>query len=165
MADRPAEITGDQWTALRSLYRCRFYVLMICRVPFYKCSVPIFRSPEDIDLYSAGQAETPVPGGLTGPIFNCIKAKQFKSLMDGDRFFFTHKDQVGSFTTDQMVEIKKRWLDLTLPFNHEFRRLSDILCDNTDIANIQDQVFLAVSPTNQRRPCSISRQINVQKFV
>ena len=106
-----------------------------------------------------------MPGGLTGPIFNCIKAKQFKNLMDGDRFFFTHKDQVGSFTTDQMVEIKKRWLGLTFPINLETRRLSDVLCDNTDIANIQDQVLLAVSPTNQRRPCSISRQINVQKFV
>ena len=55
------------------------------------------------------KAETPVGGGLTGPTFNCIKALQFKKLMDGDRFFFTHKDQTGSFTPTQLEEIRKRY--------------------------------------------------------
>ena len=59
----PEEIPSRQWEVLRSLYS----------------------SPDQIDLFTGGLAETPVGDGLTGPTFNGIKAKQFASLKDGDR--------------------------------------------------------------------------------
>ena len=86
MNDGPREISRDQWAVLKTLYS----------------------SPEQIDLFTAGLAESPVEGGLTGHTFNCIKARQFRDLKDGDRYFFTHKDQEGSFTKDQLREIRPR---------------------------------------------------------
>jgi len=131
MATAPVEITKDQWAVLKTL----------------------FSSPDDIDLYVAGQAETPVGGGLTGPTFNCIKALQFKKLMDGDRFFFTHKDQTGSFTPTQLEEIRKR-------------RLSDILCENTGISRMRGNVFLDASTSGETlKLCSEARAIIVDLFI
>ena len=97
-SDRPEEISSTQWTVLRDLYH----------------------SPEDIDLFVAGLAESRVPGGLTGRTFTCILAKQFSALKTGDRFFFTHNDQKGTFDLEQLSEIRK----ITL---------RDIICQNTDI--------------------------------
>jgi len=78
---------------------------------------------------------------------------QFKKLMDGDRFFFTHKDQTGSFTPAQLEEIRKR-------------RLSDILCENTGIAMMRGNVFLGASTSSQTlKPCSQARAINIDLFV
>ena len=99
-SDRPEEISSTQWTVLRDLYH----------------------SPEDIDLFVAGLAESRVPGGLTGRTFTCILARQFSALKTGDRFFFTHKDQAGSFNQEQLRQIRSR-------------RLSDIICQNTDISS------------------------------
>ena len=48
-------------------------------------------------MFAAGLAETAVNGGLTGPTFNCIKAKQFESMKKGDRFFFTHGQQAAKY--------------------------------------------------------------------
>ena len=64
MSRRPSEIPSNQWEVLKTLYS----------------------SADQIDLFTGGLAETPVADGLTGHTFNCIKAKQFASLKDGDRF-------------------------------------------------------------------------------
>ena len=100
MEDRPEEISSAQWALLKDLYH----------------------SPQDIDLFVAGLAESRVPGGLTGRTFTCILARQFSALKTGDRFFFTHKDQRGSFNQEQLRQIRSR-------------RLSDIICQNTDISS------------------------------
>ena len=65
MENKPIEISSKNWSALRDLYS----------------------SPDDIDLFTAGLAETHMAGGLTGPTFTCILANQFDSLKSGDRFF------------------------------------------------------------------------------
>merc|ERR1711910_291168 len=99
MSRRPREISSSNWKMIKTLYS----------------------SPDHIDLFVAGLAEEKVSGGLTGKTFNCIKARQFKALKDGDRFFFTHKNQAGSFTSKQLKEI---------------------ICDNTDITSTRENVFL-----------------------
>ena len=50
----PAEIPQTLWSQLSNLYA----------------------SPNDIDLFSAGLAETPLPGAHVGPTFACIIGRQ-----------------------------------------------------------------------------------------
>ena len=60
------------------------------------------RSVEDIDLFSAGLAEYPLPGAAVGPTFTCIIGIQMYNLKYGDRFWFEHKDQIASFTPGKL---------------------------------------------------------------
>ena len=68
----PSEISSTNWNILSQLYK----------------------DEDDVDLFVGGLAEKAVSDGVTGPTFNCLKAVQFKRLMDGDRFFYTHKSGI-----------------------------------------------------------------------
>ena len=46
----------------------------------------LYDTPEDLELFSAGLAENPVPGGLLGPTFTCIIGRQFHNIRVGDRW-------------------------------------------------------------------------------
>ena len=119
---RPSTISEGNWDILRTIYE----------------------HPHHIDLFVGGLAETPVSGGLTGPVFNAIKLKQFYNLMFGDRFFFTHKDQPFSFTK----EAQKHVMD---------RKFSDILCENTSLEKIPQNAFKLHDQDNNRyKTCSTS---------
>ncbi|RWS11097.1 Peroxidase-like protein, partial [Dinothrombium tinctorium] len=99
------------------------------------------RSVYDIDLFTAGLAEFPLPGAAVGPTFTCIIGIQMYNLKYGDRFWFEHESQVGSFTFDQLREIKK----ITL---------AKIICANSDnIHAIQKNVFRGESKRNPVVPC------------
>lgn len=88
----------------------------------------VYAKPSDIDLFTGGLMQKPFNGGLTGKVFNEMKAEQFRRSLKGDRFFFTHKDQKGSFT-----EAGRRFLLR--------RTLAGIICDNTDITHVPENVF------------------------
>ncbi|XP_022240998.1 chorion peroxidase-like [Limulus polyphemus] len=79
----------------------------------------LYENVQDIDLFSAGINERPLPGSVVGPTFGCIIGFQFALLKKGDRFYFEHKGQAGSFTRAQLREIRKT-------------SLARILCDNSD---------------------------------
>ena len=66
---------------------------------------------------------------------NFISVQQFKRSMDGDRFFFTHRDQSGSFTKFG----RRILIDCTL---------SGIICDNTGITHVPENAFLLTDPSN-----------------
>ena len=53
---------------------------------------------DDIDLFPGGMVETLVPGGLAGPTFACIIARQFRNSKIGDRFWYERPDTVTGFT-------------------------------------------------------------------
>jgi len=89
----------------------------------------VYAKPSDIDLFAGGLMQKPKNGGLTGKVFNAIKAEQFKRSKDGDRFFFSHKDQAGSFTNAGRGMLIQR-------------TLAGIICDNTAITDIPKNVFL-----------------------
>jgi peroxidase len=91
----------------------------------------VYQTPADIDLFVGGLIEIPVPGGLTGPTFNCIKAVQFNRLKYGDRYFFTH-DLATGFTPNQLTNLVSQ-------------RLSDIICRNSAQPDAQANVFLVPS--------------------
>ena len=45
----------------------------------------VYDTPEDLELFTAGISENPVPGALIGPTFSCIIGRQFHNLRKGDR--------------------------------------------------------------------------------
>ncbi|XP_071750194.1 LOW QUALITY PROTEIN: salivary peroxidase/catechol oxidase-like [Lepeophtheirus salmonis] len=102
----------------------------------------IYESPDDIDIWSAGITEKPLPGSMIGPTLACIIGKQFHNLRHGDRYWYENGGWPSSFTLEQLEEIRKI-------------KFSRILCDNSDtIENMQ--VYAMVLPDheiNPRVPC------------
>eukprot|EP00094_Tigriopus_californicus_P005399 TCALIF_05205-PA protein Name:"Similar to Pxt Chorion peroxidase (Drosophila melanogaster)" AED:0.03 eAED:0.03 QI:113/0.9/0.90/1/1/1/11/71/1447 len=110
MRDQPREIAWRNWETLAKIYR----------------------KPDDIDLFTGGLAEDPLPGGLLGPTFTWLITEQFRFLMHGDRYFFTHSKGPNA-----------RGLPKLLQRMIMSRRLSDIFCENTrTISQLQRNAFL-----------------------
>ena len=83
-----------------------------------------------VDLVVGGICETPVNGGMMGEVFSQIIAEQFARLRDGDRFFYLNSDNPNPDIVALSSELKHL-------------RLSDIIRWNTEITNIQKNVFFA----------------------
>ncbi|XP_046342528.2 peroxidasin-like isoform X1 [Haliotis rufescens] len=101
----------------------------------------LYRSPDDIDLFSGGVSERPVDGGLLGNTFSCIVARQFELLKIGDRFWYETDDADVGFTQKQLAEIRQT-------------SLSRVVCDNTDTNRIQPDAFRNAGPGNRIRFCN-----------
>ncbi|KZS13261.1 Peroxinectin [Daphnia magna] len=100
----------------------------------------LYASVDDIDLFIAGVSERPAPGAMVGPTFQCIIADQFLRLKRGDRFFYDLIGQTGSFTEDQLNEIRKA-------------SYSRLVCDNSHVKSIQPLFFKAESEVNPVMDC------------
>ncbi|XP_046342547.2 peroxidase-like [Haliotis rufescens] len=100
----------------------------------------VYRSPEDIDLFSGGVSERPVRGGLLGNTFSCIVGRQFELLKVGDRFWYETNDDVVGFTREQLSELRDS-------------SLSRVVCDNTDTYKIQPNAFRKIGKGNKIRLC------------
>ena len=103
-----------------------------------------YQSPGDIDLYTGMLIETPLPGSLMGPTGNCIWGKEFHRKKFGDRYYFEHGNQAGSFTQSQLSSLKKV-------------TLAKILCQNGDEYpnhKIQGKAMLLPSQDNPEVDCS-----------
>ena len=129
----PPQISIEKWNTLRRLY--------------LKVS--------DIDLFTGGLAEAPIAGGTVGPTFACLIERQFERLVDGDRYLFSHKNNVGSqFTQNQIIALKNV-------------KLSDIICKTTSISQIQQNAFLVPSPVGGLNPlvsCSNAYNLDIDAF-
>ncbi|XP_024938090.1 peroxidase isoform X4 [Cephus cinctus] len=102
----------------------------------------IFQHPSDVDLWSGGVSEKPLPGSMLGPTFACVIATQFSYSRRGDRFWYELPNQPSSFTPEQLAEIRKS-------------RLARLICDNTDLIDTV-QLYPMVLPDheiNPRVPC------------
>jgi len=65
----------------------------------------IYESPADVDLWSGGVSERPLPGSMVGPTFACIIATQYSYSRRGDRFWFELPNQPSSFTPGMLTTI------------------------------------------------------------
>ena len=112
----------------------------------------VYASPEDLDLWSAGITERPLPGSMVGPTFACLIGKQFHNFRFGDRlvsvlfklliltlllpparFWYENGGWPSSFTLEQLAEIRRV-------------KLSRVLCDNSDdLETVQVGRVLSVS--------------------
>ncbi|KAG5328482.1 PERC peroxidase, partial [Acromyrmex charruanus] len=102
----------------------------------------IFEHPADVDLWSGGVSERPLPGSMLGPTFACLIATQFSHSRRGDRFWYELPNQPSSFTLEQLNEIRKA-------------KLARLICDNTDLIDTV-QIYPMVLPDheiNPRVPC------------
>lgn len=117
----------------------------------------VYEDVADIDLWVGGLAETPVNGGVVGPTFACMIAREFQNLKKGDRFYYENykNTMVGTdltaFRLDQLVEIRKV-------------KLSSLVCKDYDISSIQSNPFLVASNTNNRVPCSSFPSMDLTKW-
>ena len=112
----------------------------------------LYVDPDDLDLFVAGLAEIPsTSGGVLGETFKCLVSDQFMRLKFGDRFFFTHQagTNPSTFSPDQMVLLMQR-------------NLGEIMCDNTDLEFVKENVFLQDST---EVPCSEAFKLNLEFFV
>lgn len=62
----------------------------------------IFTHPADVDLWSGGVSERPLPGSMLGPTFACVIATQFSNSRRGDRFWYELPNQPSSFTLGKL---------------------------------------------------------------
>lgn len=95
----------------------------------------IFEHPADIDLWSGGVSERPLPGSMLGPTFACIIATQMSYVRRGDRFWYELPNQPSTFTPEQLQEIRKA-------------KLSRLICDNTDLIDTT-QIYPMVLPDHE----------------
>lgn len=94
----------------------------------------VYKSVDDVDLFTGGLAEKPNRGALVGPTFGCLIGRQFHYLRRGDRYWYENDIPPSAITKDQLYEIRKS----------SFAR---IICDNSDnIQYIQPQVMLEADP-------------------
>jgi len=100
----------------------------------------IYDTPDDIDLFVGLFSERPQPGALVGPTTLCLVGDQFARLKKGDRFFHDLGGQSGSFSSQQLREIRKA-------------SLSRLLCDNSGVSNLQPLGFQIPSNSNPILSC------------
>ena len=103
---------------------------------------------ENVDFWLGGISEKRLSRSVLGPTFACIFGLTFRNLRDGDRFWY---EKPGVFTRQQLREIQKA-------------TLARVICDNTDINNIQRDVFLGTSWRNRRTRCSKIPRMNLSRW-
>lgn len=101
-----------------------------------------YKYVEDVDLYIGGNYERKLSYALVGPTFGNIIALQFHNVKYGDRFFYEHENQVGSFKIEQLNEIKMK------------TSFAGLICKNTKLKKALLDPLRLMSTTNQFVLCS-----------
>ncbi len=91
----------------------------------------------NIDAWVGGLAEDHVPGASVGPFMKAVIESQFQRLRDGDRLFF-RGIAAGLYTNGVLKPEIAAIIDL------DSLRLSDVLQWNTEIQQLQNNVFFAI---------------------
>ncbi|XP_064601256.1 peroxidasin-like [Liolophura sinensis] len=112
----------------------------------------IYSSPGDVDVFTGGISETPVGGGVIGPLFAELMALQYEKLRVGDRFWY--ENQEHGFSPAQLAEIRKV-------------TMSRLMCDNVaGVTQIQPRAFLipTSSGANDRVSCDQIPSLDLSKW-
>ena len=83
----------------------------------------LYGSVDNVDLWVGALAEDHVPGASVGPTLKAIISDQFERLRDGDRFWYQN-----TFSGRALSQI-------------ENTTLTDVIRRNTDLSNLQQDVF------------------------
>lgn len=91
----------------------------------------LYDSVNDIDLMVGLLLEKHCDGAIVGPTTRCLIADGFYRYKAGDRFFYDVQGQPGSFTKDQLKEIKK----ITL---------GHVICATSNVDHVQKDIFKTI---------------------
>ncbi|KAJ0177820.1 hypothetical protein K1T71_006693 [Dendrolimus kikuchii] len=111
----------------------------------------VYEHPNDIDLVVGLMAEKNLPGSLIGPTATYIIKEQLWRSRAGDRYFYLHNDEAGSFSKRQLAEIRRT-------------SLTALLCENGVVANVQKDVFHPPSDSNPIVACEEIKKINLEAW-
>jgi len=92
----------------------------------------LYGTVNDIDLWVGALAEDHLAGSSVGELIAAVLSEQFMRLRDGDRYWY-ERDDFFVNNPSLLAELQAT-------------RLSDIIRRNSDITNIQDNVFLIPEP-------------------
>ncbi|XP_027203202.2 peroxidase-like [Dermatophagoides pteronyssinus] len=110
----------------------------------------VYRHYRDIDPFVGGLMEYHLKGSRVGPTFGCLIGIQFYHWKYGDRFYFEHGGEVGSFTPAQLQEIRKK------------ATLANLICKTTHMDTIQVSPFEEISTHNPKIPCASQPDFNYE---
>ncbi|XP_054158735.1 peroxidase-like [Oppia nitens] len=112
----------------------------------------LYKHFKDIDLFVGGLHEVHVGGGSAlGPTFSCLNAIQFHHWKYGDRYYFEHGKQAGSFTPEQLDNIRQT------------TSLSNLLCKTMDLKSIQvNPMFIPSHSSNPKISCQVLPEIDYE---
>ncbi|XP_070376798.1 peroxidase-like isoform X1 [Dermacentor albipictus] len=112
----------------------------------------IYEDVRDVDLFSAAVSEYPLADASMGPTMACVVADSLGRLKWGDRFYYEHGGQAGSFTPGQLRTIRET-------------TLAKIVCENTEGTDtIQRHAFLLPGKENSMVYCSDLPDIDVNQW-
>lgn len=113
----------------------------------------LYADPADIDLWSGVISERKFPDADVGPTASCILGIQYYHLKYGDRYFYSHGYQTGSFSPKQVAEIKTT-------------TLAQLLCLTSDyLDGVQKYAFFPANyGYNKKLACNSYRPINYGLF-
>ncbi|XP_067657302.1 peroxidase-like isoform X2 [Haliotis asinina] len=117
----------------------------------YAAMIRQYRNIGNVDLFSGGVSELPLPGAEVGPTFGCLIGLHFHRIKWGDRFWHQTTDESIGFTHAQYLEIQKI-------------RLSRVLCDNSHVGEFQPNVFKVASGRNPVVDCSQLPAMDLTKW-
>lgn len=111
----------------------------------------IYKSVDDIDMYTGALAELPLEGSLVGPTVTCLLTDQFLRLQRGDRFWYETSEQPQAFTPEQLKTIRET-------------TLAKIICDTSGMEELQPYVMKGTSADNPKTPCSNLPSLNLSAW-
>ncbi|XP_042884671.1 chorion peroxidase-like [Penaeus japonicus] len=114
----PGYTTYRKYCGLSPVHNFEDLARHMTNVTAYRYS-QLYSHVDDIDLWSAGVSERPLPGSLLGPTFSCLVATQMQRLRRGDRYWYETPGQPSSFSLGQLDSLRRA-------------SLARVLCDNTD---------------------------------
>ncbi|XP_044143031.1 eosinophil peroxidase-like [Bufo gargarizans] len=100
--------------------------------------ISLYGTPQNIDIWVGAVAEPLLPNARVGELLACLIGNQFRRTRDGDRFYYERHTE---FTAAQRAAIEKV-------------KMSRIICDNTAITEVPQNVFVANSYPRDFVNCS-----------
>jgi peroxidase len=107
-----------------------------------------YKHVQDLDLFVGGVSEFLLPSGAVGPTFGCLIGIQFYNFKFGDRFFYEHGDHSGSFSIEQLDNMRA------------VSSLSNTICKTTGVESMQKNPVIIESEDNPRYYCKSYPEIN-----
>lgn len=134
-------------------YKVRSWRDLSLFIPYYTLNQlrKVYRVVENIDLFTGGLSERHFPGADIGPTFACVNGIQYFHLKYGDRFYFEHGGQVGSFNPAQLEDIRRS-------------TLARLICRTAFLPVVPQFAFLAASQFNPLINCTQLADFNYNLF-